>query len=252
MRGWHEFVAAVGDLVPGGVPVIGLGLLLFTTVGAVLWYYWPDWLPSWRRRARRSGPDRRRSRAGGAPRLRRLLTRLRVLFHPGSWRWRWRWRWRRRHRGKRSDPTVDLPADALPDLPAATLTLTADEYAAQGRYKEAVRERLRAIVRDLVERQVIDYRPGWTVTELARLAGAARPATAAPLAAASEIFSGIWYGRRPAGPEQDAAMREHAAAVRAALAGPVAAGVIPERTAGSTPERTEPAGVRLERTEPGR
>jgi D-serine deaminase-like pyridoxal phosphate-dependent protein len=126
---------------------------------------------------------------------------------------RWpRWRWRRA-----APEHADLPPDRLPDLPAAALAHSADELAAQGRYREAVRERLRAIVRDLVERDVITHRPGWTVTELAVAAGRARPATAAALAAASEIFSGIWYGQRPADAWQDAAMRDLAARVRAGL-----------------------------------
>jgi hypothetical protein len=93
----------------------------------------------------------------------------------------------------------------------------ADELAAQGRYKEAVRERLRAIVRELVERQVLEYRAGWTVTELARMAGLARPAAARPLDGASDVFSRIWYGQQDALASHDAAMREYAAQVRAAL-----------------------------------
>lgn len=226
MRAWHEWVAGVGDLVPGGVPVIGIGLVLLTTIGATLWYFWPDWLPTGRRRRGKARAARERSGGARWPRVR--LSRLRRLLHPASWRFRWRWRWRRRRRGLAAAPALpDLPADALPDLPAATLALTADQLAAQGRFKEAVRERLRAIVRDLVERQVIEYRPGWTVTELAELAGAARPGAAAPLRGASDIFSGIWYGRRPAGAAEDEAMRTYATAVRAAITQQAAAPVGP-------------------------
>jgi hypothetical protein len=100
------------------------------------------------------------------------------------------------------------------------LVLSADELAAQGRYKEAVRERLRAVVRDLVDREVIEHRPGWTVSELAGMARVARPATAGPLREATDLFSRIWYAQRPASAADDAAMREHAHRVRAALAGP--------------------------------
>ena len=112
---------------------------------------------------------------------------------------------------------ADLPPDELPDLPAATLVLSADEYAAAGRFAEAVRERLRAIVRDLVEREVITHRPGWTVTELAREAASARPAAATPLDAATAVFSEIWYGQRVATATDDQAMRTHASGVRTAL-----------------------------------
>ena len=138
-------------------------------------------------------------------------------FRWARWRLRWRWRWRRRRDTPAGEEEPELAPDELPDLPAVALVLSADELAAQGRYKEAVRERLRAIVRELVERQVVDYRPGWTVTELAAMAGQARPATATPLAAASEVFSSIWYGQADATASHDAAMRVHADQVRVVL-----------------------------------
>lgn len=209
MRAWHELVAAAGDLVPGGVPGLGLGLGLLTTIVVLLWYWWPDWLPG-RSGGGRRGRDRRAGRRRW-PGWRGFWSGWRLRWS----RWRLRWRWRRRAAG--DTEAEPLPDEELPEVPAAALTLSADQLAAQGRYREAVRERLRAIVRDLVERGVITHRPGWTVTELARAAGQAHPGTAAPLAAASEIFSGIWYGQRPAAAGHDAAMREHAARVRAAL-----------------------------------
>jgi hypothetical protein len=220
------------------VPVLGAGLLLLTTIGSFLWYFWPDWLPGRGRRgggrsgAGRSGARRRWWRFGGwrlglsGLRLRWARWRLRLRRRL---RLRWRLRWRRR---RPAEPGADLPADQLPDLPAATLVLSADGLAAQGRYKEAVRERLRAIVRELLERRVLDYRPGWTVTELATIAGRARPAIAAPLAGASEVFSGIWYGNRPATDADDAAMRGYAGQVRTGVAEPVA-GSAAEPVAGS-------------------
>ncbi|MPZ26424.1 MAG: DUF4129 domain-containing protein [Micromonosporaceae bacterium] len=209
MRAWHELVAAAGDLVPGGVPVLGLGLLLLTTIVVMLWYWWPDWLPGRGVRGRRDRGGRWRLRW---PQWRGFWSRWRLRWS----RWRLRWRWRRRRPAGDGAPDP-LPDDELPEVPAAALSLSADELAAQGRYREAVRERLRAIVRDLVEREVITHHPGWTVTELAWMAGQAHPGTAAPLAAASEVFSGIWYGQRPALAGHDAAMREHAARVRAAI-----------------------------------
>jgi hypothetical protein len=206
MRGWHEFVAAVGDLVPGGVPAAGTALLIAAILAALLWYWFPEWVYGLVRAIRGIG---------------------RAIAS-------WRLPWRRRHRGEPAEepkPAAAMVTDEeLPDLPAAALTLSADELAAQGRYREAVRERLRAIVRDLVEREVIENRPGWTVTELARMAGRARPATEAPLGWASEIFSSIWYGQRDATAAHDAAMREHAAQVRAALV------LRPEGTARKRPD----------------
>src|SRR5690606_31612112 len=87
------------------------------------------------------------------------------------------------------EPEPEPAADHLPAVAAEVLVLSADELAAQGRFAEAVRERLRAIVRELVDRGVVDNRPGWTVTELAALAGSARPELLASLVAATDIFS---------------------------------------------------------------
>ncbi len=116
-----------------------------------------------------------------------------------------------------------IDSDELPDLPAEALASLADRLAAQGRYAEALRERLRAIVRSLVEHGIIEHRPGWTITELAAAAAAALPAVETPLHAAAALFSEIWYGQRPADASHDARMREHADAVTVTLAQPAGA-----------------------------
>lgn len=221
MRAGNEIVAVLADAV-GGVAMLAFLSLLATSILALLWYFYPRWLPrNWSIRlggGRRTG---RRERLGG----------LRL----GALRWRFRLRWRRRRRSP-APATVDLPPDSLPELPAEVLVLSADQLAAQGRYGEAVRERLRAIVRDLVERDVIPPSPGWTVTELARAATLARPALAAPLAGAVATFSEIWYGLRPALADDDAAMRAHATAVSALVAGsPTGTAAPPILATGRTP-----------------
>jgi hypothetical protein len=206
-------VALLADPVRGGVPT----LILLSFVAALLvglgWYYWPAWLP-WRWRLRFGGGDGQRTRR---------RTGWRGRFRLGSLRWRWRFRWRRRKQ-RPLDAELDLPPDELPDLPAEVLATTADQLAAAGRYAEAVRERLRAVVRDLIERGVLPHSPGWTVTELARAAGQARPTLAAPLSAAVDIFSEIWYGLRPATSSDDKAMRAHANAIAGSLAQPAPVG----------------------------
>ena len=126
---------------------------------------------------------------------------------------RWRLRWRRRT----ADATPVGNTDELPDLPVEVFRSNADALAAQGRYADAVRERLRAIVRSLVDAGVIVAHPGWTVTELARAAAAARGGLAQPLDGGTQVFSDIWYGERPAYASHDDQMRRYAQDIDAVL-----------------------------------
>lgn len=92
----------------------------------------------------------------------------------------------------------------------------ADRHAASGEWAEAVRERLRAVVRLLEERAVLDERPGRTADEAAAEAGRSLPGCASGLRRAARLFDDIWYGGRPAGPDADAALRALDDQVRAA------------------------------------
>lgn len=74
----------------------------------------------------------------------------------------------------------------------------ADRLAEAGAYAEAVRERLRAIVRDLQERGVVEDLPSRTADEIARDAGEALPSAASDLRSAARLFDDIWYGGRTA------------------------------------------------------
>ena len=105
---------------------------------------------------------------------------------------------------------------------AAEHRAAADAHAAANEWAEAVRERLRAVVRSLEERAVLDERPGRTADEAAAEAGVALPAVAAELRRAARLFDDIWYGGRPAGPESDAALRGVDEQVRAARPGQTA------------------------------
>jgi len=73
---------------------------------------------------------------------------------------------------------------------------TAERHAAAGEWPQAIRERLRAIARDLEERVIVEPRPGRTADELASEAGAALPDHAEDLAAGVRIFDDVWYGGR--------------------------------------------------------
>lgn len=74
----------------------------------------------------------------------------------------------------------------------------ADAFAAEGRFADAIRERLRAIIRGLTDRGVLDNRLGRTAMEVATEAGRKLPPAAADLREAASLFGAIWYGRRPA------------------------------------------------------
>jgi hypothetical protein len=223
-RWWNEFVAAAEGVVP--LPLLLLLMLGVATLAALLWYFFPAWVPRRWPRLRLRRPRWRRPR-WRRPRLR--------------WRWRWRWpswRWpgwgwlrrlwpgrrRRRRKAVAERAPVAGAAEEVPEVPAAEFVSLADRLAAEGRFAEAVRERLRGMIRELIERGVLEHRPGWTVTELAAVAARRRPAVAEPLDGAGRIFSDIWYGERPAGAVHDARMRNLAAALSASLNTPVAAG----------------------------
>ncbi|GIF77024.1 DUF4129 domain-containing protein [Asanoa siamensis] len=180
-RWWTEAVAALGDVLSPGWQL--LILLLLATVVALVWSNW---------------------------------AKLRTI----------RLRWPRRRRRPVETPVEASPTepetvepDALPDLPAATFLSRADQFAARGQWAEAVRERLRAVVRLLVDRKVIEHHPGWTVTELAAAAGRSAPATDQPLGAAGLVFSDIWYGQKQATEDDDTAMKGFASDVDRALTG---------------------------------
>jgi hypothetical protein len=97
----------------------------------------------------------------------------------------------------------------------------ADAAAARGAWADAVRERLRAIVRGVEERGVLDARPGRTADEAAAEAGAVLRSCADDLRRAARLFDDVWYGGRTATQASDEEMRRIDAAVRSAR--PVAA-----------------------------
>jgi len=178
MRPWNEFVAGWGDLL--SLPLTALLLIVAALIIGLAWAFWTEFI-AWAER---------------------------VL----------RWRRRKAKEKSKDDSEVRLiteeeleevaeSEEELPDVDAAVFATLADRFAAEGRYAEAVRERLRAMVRELVDRGVIIHHPGWTVTELAEAAGSARPAVKPPVVEATGIFSFIWYRKEPALSEHDIRMR---------------------------------------------
>jgi hypothetical protein len=93
-------------------------------------------------------------------------------------------------------------------LTAGEHRLRAEQAAAAGAWADAVRERLRAVVRELEVRGVLEPRPGRTADEVAAEGGAAVPAIAAPLRRGATVFDEIWYGGRTADAASSAALVE--------------------------------------------
>lgn len=189
-RVWDEFAASVFDVVSPSL-LLFLLLLAAAIIGA-LWYWYPAWVPH------------------GMPRIPRWRFRL-----P---RWRLRLpRLRRRRKTPAAKSRIEpefQPTVVLPDG-----TLLADRLAAEGRYAEAIRQRLRDVVGDLTAAGVISPLPGTTAAEVAATAASTRPAVAAPLGGATDLFSEIWYGDRPAHRDLDDHMRALTGEVRARIGG---------------------------------
>ncbi|MGW5346495.1 DUF4129 domain-containing protein [Streptomyces sp. HUAS TT3] len=83
----------------------------------------------------------------------------------------------------------------------------ADAHAAAGRWNDAVRERMRAVVRSLEERTLLDPRPGRTADEAAAEAARTLPGHAADLRAAARTFDDVTYGGRTADADTYARLR---------------------------------------------
>ncbi|MEU3795314.1 DUF4129 domain-containing protein [Streptomyces fructofermentans] len=81
---------------------------------------------------------------------------------------------------------------------AAEHRAAAEAHAAQGHWNQAVQERMRAVVRSLEERALLDPRPGRTADEAAAEAGRSLPAHTDRLRAAARDFDDITYGGRTA------------------------------------------------------
>jgi hypothetical protein len=189
-RVWDELAASVFDVVSPQVLLLLL-LLVAGLVGA-LWYWYPAWVPRrWPR-----------------------LPRLRMP----RWRLPRRRRTRKPKAAKKAKKAKAEPVFA-PTVVLADGTLLADRLAAEGRYAEAIRQRLRDVVGDLTAAGVVAPLPGTTAAEVAAAAAAQRPAVAGPLTGATDLFSEIWYGDRQALPFHDERMRALTGDVRTRMRG---------------------------------
>lgn len=81
---------------------------------------------------------------------------------------------------------------------AAEHRAASEAHAAQGHWNQALQERMRAIVRSLEERALLDVRPGRTADEAATEAGRSLPAHTDRLTTAAREFDDVTYGGRRA------------------------------------------------------
>ncbi|RYJ27242.1 putative membrane protein [Streptomyces sp. L-9-10] len=105
--------------------------------------------------------------------------------------------WWRLGSPRRIPGTARTLFDASPRS-AAEHRATAETHAAAGRWNQAAQERMRAIVRSLEERALLDPRPGRTADEAASEAGRPLPGHATRLRTAAREFDDITYGGRTA------------------------------------------------------
>ncbi|RSS78121.1 DUF4129 domain-containing protein [Streptomyces sp. WAC06614] len=91
---------------------------------------------------------------------------------------------------------------------AADHRAAADAHAAAGRWDQAVQERMRALVRALEERALLDPRPGRTADEAAAEAALSLPEHTEALRTAARTFDDVTYGGRPADAPMYTRMRD--------------------------------------------
>ncbi|MFB8777438.1 DUF4129 domain-containing protein [Streptomyces broussonetiae] len=105
------------------------------------------------------------------------------------------WRLGTPHRQPATSPALfdDRPRSAAEHRAAA------EAHAAQRHWNQALQERMRAVVRALEERALLDARPGRTADEAATEAGRSLPAHADRLRTAARDFDDVTYGGRAAG-----------------------------------------------------
>jgi hypothetical protein len=123
-------------------------------------------------------------------------------------------------RGPASEPGLfdDGPRSASDHRAAA------EAHAAAGHWSEALQERMRALVRSLEERALLDPRPGRTADEAATEAARSLPAHTDALHAAARAFDEVTYAHRPADAAGYGRLRDLDTALQATTPEPAGAG----------------------------
>jgi Domain of unknown function (DUF4129) len=115
--------------------------------------------------------------------------------------------WRRVGTPRRSATAAGGVLAAGRAMTAAEHRALADAAAGRGDHETAVLEQMRAVVRALEERGVIEPRPGRTAAEVAREGGDGMPAATPVLVSAARVFDDVVYGGGSAGPDEVETLR---------------------------------------------
>lgn len=114
-------------------------------------------------------------------------------------------------------PSPEIDVSLFANRSADEWMRAAEAAETAGEWSEGLRCRHRALVAELLERDLIDRRPGRTAADISRLGAQRVPAAAGDLDVATRIFEDVWYGWT----EADASVRDafvaRAGAIRAAL-----------------------------------
>jgi len=118
----------------------------------------------------------------------------------------------------RPSRTAEPVASVMVELTRTPAEWRADAAAleAQGRWREGLRCRYRAVIAELVRRGAIPDQPGRTAGEHLRDVAASLPEAAPALAAATELFEAAWYGAVVTGAAESARFQSLDAQVLAA------------------------------------
>jgi len=106
---------------------------------------------------------------------------------------------RRSTRGADDDADVSAPRRSKREA-RVDWDAEASKLEAEGRWREGMRARYRALVGELSRHQVVDPSTARTTGEHRHEVGVAAPGVAPEFSDAAELFDRAWYGNRPTGP----------------------------------------------------
>lgn len=125
-------------------------------------------------------------------------------------------------RGRSDDD--DLEVEIIDERTTAQWRDDARRFEEEGRWKDALRARYRELVGELVDRSILDPRPGRTTGEFRIDVASAAPQIAESFDHASWLFELAWYADAPTGPSENEQFSRLAADVLDHARAPVGVG----------------------------